>query len=187
RLTAGVTVAAAPAAPRAPAPEVALEELRFRSYPSFTRIVVETSGPLAYRVEAQGAKEARIRLIGLAAAAQVEEIRDGFVGEVRVERAGGDALLRVVFEGVAGTARASTHRQAMTDGVETYFLSSEATDSEARQVAAQENGVVQLESPAGRGGATKDIVKTILWDLAQSEFQTESSRLAEIVHDSMTQ
>src|SRR3989454_9353282 len=48
------------------------------------------------------------------------------------------------------------------------------------QVAAQENGVVQLESPAGRGGATKDIVKTILWDLAQSEFQTESSRLAEI-------
>src|SRR3989442_11912533 len=31
RLTAGVTVAAAPAAPRAPAPEVALEELRFRS------------------------------------------------------------------------------------------------------------------------------------------------------------
>src|SRR5438034_6082023 len=67
------------------------------------------------------------------------------------------------------------------------FRSSEATDSEARQVAAQENGVVQLESPAGRGGATKDIVKTILWDLAQSEFQTESSRLAEIVHDSMTQ
>src|SRR2546422_1050768 len=47
RLTAGVTVAAAPAAPRAPAPEVALEELRFRSYPSFTRIVVETSGPHA--------------------------------------------------------------------------------------------------------------------------------------------
>src|SRR3989449_3845505 len=75
----------------------------------------------------------------------------------------------------------------MTDGVETYFLSSEATDSEARQVAAQENGVVQLESPAGRGGATKDIVKTILSDLAQSEFPTEASRLAEIVHDSMTQ
>jgi N-acetylmuramoyl-L-alanine amidase len=27
----------------------------------------------------------------------------------------------------------------------------------------------------------------ILWDLAQSEFQMESSRLAEVVHDSMTQ
>ncbi len=295
RLTAGVSVAAAPAAARAPTPEVVLEELRFRSYPSFTRVVLETSGLLAYRVEQPGPKEARIRLIGLAATAQVEEIRDGFVGEVRVERAGGDALLRVVFEGTAGTVRASTladphrlvleftrptepgppqeevaplrtlvldaghgghdsgalgptglmekelvldvtrraaklaeerlgvrvlltrdadafvalrdrtsfanraradlfvsihanaHRQAMTDGVETYFLSSEATDSEARQVAAQENGVVQLESASGRGGAPKDIVKTILWDLAQSEFQTESSRLAEIVHDSMTQ
>jgi N-acetylmuramoyl-L-alanine amidase len=292
RLTAGVSLAAAP---RAPAPEVALEELRFRSYPSFTRVVVETSGPLAYRIETQGPKEARILLLGLAARARVEEVRDGFVGEVRIERAGRDALLRVVFEGTAGTTRASVladphrlvldftrptetgpqqeetmplrtivldaghgghdsgavgptglmekelvldvtrraarlaeerlgvkvlltrdadsfvalrdrtsfanraradlfvsihanaHRQAMTDGVETYFLSSEATDSEARQVAAQENGVVQLESPTGRGGATKDIVKTILWDLAQSEFQTESSRLAEIVHDSMTQ
>ena len=32
-----------------------------------------------------------------------------------------------------------------------------------------------------------DIVKAILWDLAQSEFQAESSRLAEVVHDSMTQ
>jgi N-acetylmuramoyl-L-alanine amidase len=32
-----------------------------------------------------------------------------------------------------------------------------------------------------------DIVKAILWDLAQSEFQVESSRLAEVVHDSMTQ
>src|SRR6059058_4265922 len=282
RLTAGVTVAAAPAAPRAPAPEVALEELRFRSYPSFTRIVVETSGPLAYRVEAQGAKEARIRLIGLAATAQVEEIRDGFVAEVRVERAGADALLRVVFEGTAGTVRASTladpHRLVLeftrptepgppqeevaplrtlvldaghgghdsgavgptgllekelvldvtrraaklaeerlgvkvllTRDADAFvalrdrtsfanraradlFVSIHAnahrqamTDGEARQVAAQENGVVQLESPAGRGGATKDIVKTILWDLAQSEFQTESSRLAEIVHDSMTQ
>ena len=35
------------------------------------------------------------------------------------------------------------------DGVETYFLSSEATDSAARQVAAPENGVVQLEQPTG--------------------------------------
>src|SRR5207247_4498136 len=63
----------------------------------------------------------------------------------------------------------------------------ESTDRDARQVAAQENGVVQLNSASGRGGAPKNIVKTILWDLAQSEFQTESSRLAEIVHDSMTQ
>jgi len=294
RLAAGTSLVGAQAGARTAAAEVALEELRFRSYPSFTRVVVETSGPLPYRIEAHGPREASIRLIGLAAQAQVEEIRDGFVDEVRLERAGVDALLRVIFEGMAGTTRtmtladphrvvldfarptepgppaeevtplrtivldaghggtdagavgpsgllekelvldvtrraaklveerlgvkvlltrdadsfvplpdrtsfanraradlfvsihANAHRETMTDGVETYFLSSEATDSEARQVAALENGVVRPESPSGRGGATKDIVRTILWDLAQSEFQTESSRLAEIVHDSMT-
>jgi N-acetylmuramoyl-L-alanine amidase len=81
---------------------------------------------------------------------------------------------------------ANAHRETATDGVETYFLSSEATDGAARQVAALENGVVQLEQPLGRGTGQVDIVKAILWDLAQSEFQTESSRLAEVVHDSMT-
>lgn len=294
RLTPGAAKVTARAGPGTDAPEVVLTELRFRSYPSFTRVVVETSGLLAYRIEQQGPKEARIRLIGLAANAQAAEIRDGFVDAVRLERARGDALLRVVFEGTAGTTRTSTltdphrlvldfgrptetgprqeeltplrtlvldaghgghdpgavgptgltekglvldvtrrvaklaeerlgvrvlltrdadqfvslpdrtsianharadlfvsihanaGRQSRADGVETYFLSSEATDSEARQVAALENGVVRLEGSPGRG-ATKDIVKTILWDLAQSEFQTESSRLAEIVHDSMTQ
>src|SRR3989454_1378917 len=82
---------------------------------------------------------------------------------------------------------ANAHRESATDGVETYFLSSEATDSAARQVAALENGVVQLEQPGGRPTGRVDIVKAILWDLAQSEFQAESSRLAEVVHDSMTQ
>jgi len=49
-----------------------------------------------------------------------------------------------------------------------------------------ENGVIQLEKAAGRGTSKADVLKTILWDLAQSEFQTESARLAEIVHDSVT-
>jgi len=71
-----------------------------------------------------------------------------------------------------------------SEGVKTYFLSSEATDNASRQVAALENSVVQLEKPTARGRA--DVVKTILWDLAQSEFQEESSRLAEVVQDSMT-
>src|SRR5207244_886327 len=81
---------------------------------------------------------------------------------------------------------ANAHRESATDGVETYFLSSEATDSAARQVAALENGVVQLEQSAGRPSGQVDIVKAILWDLAQSEFHMESSRLQEGVHDSLT-
>ncbi len=80
---------------------------------------------------------------------------------------------------------ANAHPQSVSEGVETYFLSSEATDNEARQVAAIENGVIHLESaPASRQKG--DALKSILWDLAQSEFQHESSVLAETVLDSMT-
>jgi len=277
--------------------EVGLEDVRVRSYPSFTRIVVETSAAVSHRIESSGPKEARVRLVGLGSGVHNQEIGDGLIAEVRLDRAGSDGILRVVYEGTAGTLRAITladpprivldvarpvdpgsresreqlsplktivldaghgghdsgatgptglmekdlvldvtrrvaklvearlglkvlltrdsdnfvtlrdrtsyanrqhadlfvsihanaHREAAADGVETYFLSSEATDSTARQVAALENGVVQLEQPAGRGSGQVDIVKAILWDLAQSEFQVESSRLAEVVHDSMTQ
>ena len=292
-------VTARPAASRfAAAPvEVGLEDVRVRSYPSFTRIVVETSAAVTHRIESSGPKEARVRLVGLGSGAHAQEIADGLIAEVRVERAGSDGLLRVVYEATAGTIRAITladpprivldvarpvdpgaresreqltplktivldaghgghdsgatgptglmekdlvldvtrrvaklvearlglkvlltrdadnfvtlrdrtsfanraradlfvsihanaHREAAADGVETYFLSSEATDSAARQVAALENGAAQLEQPTGRGSGQVDIVKAILWDLAQSEFQLESSRLAEVVHDSMTQ
>lgn len=289
------SAAAAPAAlPGAAAREkveITLAELRLRSYPSFTRVVVETSAPLAHRVETAAAKEARVVLLGLAASPRIEEMRDGLVDVVKLERAGQNAVLRVVFEGVGGAIRTSAlvdpprlvidlmrpeerersepgtplrtivldaghgghdpgaqgptglqekelaldvtrrvarhladrldvkirlsrdgdyfvplrdrtsfankeradlfvsihgnaHREAANEGVETYFLSSEATDSAARHVAALENSVVQLETPASRG--KMDIVKTILWDLAQSQFQLESSRLAETVQDSMT-
>ncbi len=86
---------------------VALEELRFRSYPSFTRLVLETSGPVTARVEASGGKEARIRLFGLSADARTEEIGDGFIEQARLERAGADAILKVVFEGSAGEIKTS--------------------------------------------------------------------------------
>lgn len=289
-----VVAATGPSASPGVAP--ALEELRFRSYPSFTRVVLETSGPVSHRVEPDGGeRDARIRVSGLVGGARTVEIRDGFVETVRIERSRADALVRVSFDGAAGELRASTlsdpdrlvldfmrpggapserdsrttttplkvmvldaghgghdpgatgptglmekdlvldvtkrvaklvadqlrikvllsrdgdhfvplrdrtsyanraqadvfvsihanaHREAASEGVETYFLSSEPTDNGARQVAALENSVVQLEKPTN--GGRVDLVKTILWDLAQSEFQEESSRLAEVVQDSMT-
>jgi N-acetylmuramoyl-L-alanine amidase len=288
RLTPAATAA------KTPAP-VTLEELRTRAYPSFTRIVLETSAPVTYRVEASSSREMRLRLPGLRAEAQVESIAEGPVHEVRLERSGPDTLLKVSFEGAAGELRTSTladpprlvldfdrpgaaagerpaapplrtlvldaghgghdsgavgpgglmekelvldvtrrvaklaaeqlgvkvllsrdgdhfvtlrdrtsfanreradlfvsihanaHRVAASEGLEVYFLSSEATDNEARQLAAAENSVVQLEKPATARAGRVDIVRTILWDLAQSEFQAESSRLAETVLDSMTQ
>ncbi len=289
-----VTVQQAAPAPARPA-AVTLQELRYRSYPSFTRVVFETSAPLTHRVESSRPNEARIRLLGLAAGARAEEIKDGLIDALRLERAGRDALLQVTFvsapaetrvttltdphrlvfdfgrpepeaggreahqatplrvivldaghgghdtgavgpsgltekelvldvtrrvarlvEGELGvkvlltrdddtfitlrdrtsfankeradlfvSIHANAHGNSVSSGVETYFLSSEATDSSARQAAAVENSVIQLEKTAAARGRA-DILKAILWDLAQSEFQVESSRLAEIVQDSMT-
>lgn len=274
---------------------VTLEDLRFRSYPSFTRVVLEASGPFAHQIE-DGKGEVRVRLSGLSLPGpQVEEVGDGLVKEIRVAPAGRDAELSVSLEGARGEIKALTlqdpyrlvldihsarpapargalggpgealrrivldaghggfdpgavgpgglqekdvvldvtrrvarlveeglgikvaltrtgdyfvplrdrtqfankeraqlfvsihanaHRDLVSEGVETYFLSSEATDNEARQVAALENGVIRLET--GNSQSRMDILKTILWDLAQSEFQEESSHLAETVQDSVT-
>ena len=301
RLAPGVTVVPATSDGRRPRATVVKEsvefgELRHRSYPSFTRVVLETEGTLAYTVAA-GREEIRVRLPRPSLdGARVEEVGDGLVKEIRLAPAGTDAELRVVLEGAAGAVKdsmlrdpfrlvldvyrardaaggetgrpgmqplrlivldpghgghdpgaigpsgltekdvvldvtrrvarlaedglgvkialtratdvfiplrertnvankqradlfvsihANAHPRAVSEGVETYFLSSEASDSDARQVAAIENGVIQLESPASR--AKGELLKSILWDLAQSEFQQESSFLAETVQDSMTQ
>jgi N-acetylmuramoyl-L-alanine amidase len=281
--------------PRATA---ALEEMRIRSYPSFTRVVLETSEPVTHKVEASGGGAMRIRVAGLVGSGKAEEVKDGFLDTVKLVRAGDDTVVLATFAGAAGELKAtsfgdpprlvldfmkpsdpaprergdvgplrtivldaghgghdpgaigpgglmekelvldvtrrvtrlveerlgikvlltrdsdqfialkdrtsfanrkgadlfvSIHANAHTssghEGVETYFLSSEATDITARQTAALENSVVQLEKPApgARGNGRQDLLRAILWDLAQSEFLFESSRLAEVVQDSMTQ
>jgi N-acetylmuramoyl-L-alanine amidase len=304
RLAPGVS-AARPAMASSKAPvkrvdsSVAFEEMRYRSYPSFTRIVVEAAAGLSY-LTAAGKSEIRVRLAGLnVPGVRLEEIGDGLVKEARLESVGPDALLKIILEGHAGDVKtaslqdpfrvvvdiyrakesagtdsqrgrtggatplklivldaghgghdpgargpngvqekdvvldvtrraarmiedglgikvvltrstdvfvplrertnfankqradlfvsvhANAHPRSVSEGVETYFLSSEATDNEARQTAAIENNVVQLESPQSR--QKTDLLKSILWDMAQSEFQQESSFLAETVQDSMAQ
>jgi len=300
RLAPGITAAASVTETKAPAvravrANVALEDLRYRSYPSFTRIVLETGAALT-AATVSSREEIRVQLPRLTVAqARAEEIADGLVKDVRLEPDGGDAVLRVALEGKAGEIRtaslqdpfrmvldiyrprepaggeprapatdalhlivldaghgghdpgatgptgvmekdvvldvtrrvarlvedglgikvaltrstdvfvplrertsfatrrhadlfvsihANAHPQAVEEGVEVYFLSSEASDSEARRIAAVENGVIQLENPASR--QRSELLKSILWDLAQSEFQQESSVMAETVLDSMT-
>ncbi len=278
---------------------VAFEELRYRSYPSFTRVVVEAAAGLSY-LTASGRSEIRVRLNGLnVSGVHLEEIGDGLVKEARLEAAGPDGVLNIALEGPAAEVKtaslrdpfrvvvdiyraresagtggprannggapplklivldaghgghdpgargptgvqekdvvldvtrraarmiedglgikvvltrgtdvfvplrertnfankqradlfvsvhANAHPRSVSEGVETYFLSSEATDNEARQIAAIENEAVRLESPQSR--QKTDLLKSILWDMAQSEFQQESSFLAETVQDSMTQ
>jgi N-acetylmuramoyl-L-alanine amidase len=109
RLAPGVSLAL-PTEARKPAAKtvqaaVPLEELRYRSYPSFTRIVIETGARLAYAV-VTGDDEVRVRLPGLALArSRVEEINDGLVQEVRLEPVGDTAVLRVVLQGPAGEVK----------------------------------------------------------------------------------
>jgi N-acetylmuramoyl-L-alanine amidase len=80
----------------------------------------------------------------------------------------------------------SLHANASTSpgarGSETYFLSAEATDDEARNLAALENRV----AGEGRGaGELDDGLEMILWDLAQTEYLLESSRLAERIQEEL--
>jgi len=70
-------------------------------------------------------------------------------------------------------------------GTETYFMSFDASDDEARRVAAFENGVAELgETPVENQG-TADNLQLILWDMTQTEFLNESSLLAEIVQENL--
>lgn len=297
--TKGPAPSALPRQSEAPVSGASLEEVRIRSYPSFTRVVLETTEPVTHKLEGTERGTLQIRVAGLTGRARAEDVKDGFLDTVRLGRAGNDTVLLVTFAGVPGEVKAtsfgdpprlvldfmkpsdaapresadavgplrtivldaghgghdsgavgpgglmekelvldvtrrvaklveerlgikvllsrdsdqfialkdrtsfankqradlfvSIHANAHTssghEGVETYFLSSEATDIVARQTAALENSVVQLEKPApgARGNGRQDMLRAILWDLAQSEFLFESSRLAEVVQDSMTQ
>jgi N-acetylmuramoyl-L-alanine amidase len=67
-------------------------------------------------------------------------------------------------------------------GSETYFLSADASDELARKAAETENASAKAASP---GAASSSDLKMILWDLAQQEYLSESSRLAQAVQDEM--
>ena len=75
---------------------------------------------------------------------------------------------------------ANASPRAMASGAETYYLSTEATDDEARILAALENRSAdgKREVPSGTDPGNLDLV---LWDLAQKQYLAESSALAESV------
>ncbi len=67
-------------------------------------------------------------------------------------------------------------------GAETYFLSYQATDDEARAAAALENNTIGVETPPG-----SEALGMVLWDLAQSQYLAESSRLAETIQENLNE
>jgi hypothetical protein len=99
---------------------VAFEELRYRSYPSFTRIVVEAAAGLSY-LTAVGRTEIRVRLSGLnVPGVHLEEIGDGLVKEVRLEAAGPDGVLNIVLEGPAAEVKTASLQDPFRAVVDIY-------------------------------------------------------------------
>ncbi len=69
-------------------------------------------------------------------------------------------------------------------GAETYYLSTKATDDEARNLAAVENNAIGLNQD---GSGVGNDLKLIRWDMAQTEYLSESSQLAELVQKEMNE
>ncbi len=72
--------------------------------------------------------------------------------------------------------------QARASGVETYYLSREPSDGDARASAARENLALNLE---GIGPREQEGLKAILWDMAQTLHLRESSALAEMLMEDL--
>jgi N-acetylmuramoyl-L-alanine amidase len=68
-------------------------------------------------------------------------------------------------------------------GSETYFLSLNATDEEARRLAYMENNSSDIESRIS--SEDEDDIMMILWDMAQSAFIKQSSELAEKIQQEL--
>ncbi len=73
--------------------------------------------------------------------------------------------------------------RANARGAETYYLSTEATDDEARTLAALENRAYRVEEKTVGSNDSKDVrsLELVLWDLAQNQYLAESSLLGERV------
>jgi N-acetylmuramoyl-L-alanine amidase len=69
-------------------------------------------------------------------------------------------------------------------GSETFFMSLNATDEETRKLAYMENTSSELEKRIEE--ENKDEVKMILWDMAQSAYIKQSSKLAEIIQEELS-
>ncbi len=68
-------------------------------------------------------------------------------------------------------------------GSESYFLSLNATDEEARRIAYLENNSTEMKQIEGIDN--EDDIKMILWDLAQSAYLQQSSDLAERIQEEL--
>lgn len=83
------------------------------------------------------------------------------------------------------SVHANSSRAAGAHGSETYYLSLEASDKLAQDVASRENTIATTPAPAETPGAHSPVLDFILWDLAQSAHIKDSSELADAIQQEL--
>jgi N-acetylmuramoyl-L-alanine amidase len=101
--------------------------------------------------------------------------------EVSLESRAAVANNNKAFLFVSIHANSSYRKNAF--GSESYFLSLNSTDREARRLAYLENNSEELGDRIG--GDDEDQIKMILWDMAQSAYLKQSSELAENIQQEL--
>jgi N-acetylmuramoyl-L-alanine amidase len=77
--------------------------------------------------------------------------------------------------------------RARATGAETYYLSTDATDDEARILAALENRSGSQDASRPDQRVEQGSLDLVLWDLAQNQYLAESSALAESIQRQLNQ
>jgi N-acetylmuramoyl-L-alanine amidase len=131
------------------------------------RIAMEIARRLAVRLQKQGGR------VILTRTGDVSVPLGNRSGVANMERAD-------IFISIHLNSMPSRAKRARTRGIETFFLSADATDASAGAVAARENADRLAEEPEGDPA---DPVAGILTDLEYTASLTESSRLAYAIHD----
>ena len=127
---------------------VALEDLRFRSYPSFTRVVVEGSGRFDFVIR-RSPKEIRVVLSGISIRdRRTEEVADGLIGQLRLEPSGRDVALTIDLETPPEELKTSTLEEPFRLVLDLYRR--KGTRPDAGQTSGQPLRFIVLD--AGHGG-----------------------------------
>lgn len=82
---------------------------------------------------------------------------------------------------------ANSSRATGARGSETYYLSLEASDKLAQEVASRENTLAAPPAPSQTPGARSPVLDFILWDLAQSAHIKDSSEIADAIQKELNE
>jgi N-acetylmuramoyl-L-alanine amidase len=180
----------APAVPTVPKQEVAPPTLLPSTVPE-KRVIVIDPGHGGTETGAKGPNGSFEKDIVMSIARKLKAVLESNTGSRVILTRDGDRIVTLDDRtALANNNKAdlfiSIHANATVrgyaKGAETYFLSVQATDDEARNIAAVENNAVGLNQEVD---TMNEDLKLILWDMAQTEYLAESSQLAEMIQQEL--